>query len=144
MPAMLGAQLEDLSSLAAQLATTTTSIGECQASATGSTDNVVQTVRNAASTVLAQINAQMDALRAAVAAANTSANSAEWTGANAGRFRAAYGDFDTAMRSAETATKDTFADFNRAIDQMSTGSGERCPSPAAFGMVCPRDLPNRT
>ena len=118
MPTMLGAQLEDLSSLATQLASTTNSIGDCRASSTSSTDNVVQTVRSAAATVLGQINAQMDALRSAVAAANSSTNAAEWTGANAARFRSAYGEFDAAMRAAETTTKDTYADFNRAIDQM--------------------------
>lgn len=119
MPSMLGAQLEDLTSLAAQLNRTGGSITECQSSSTGTTNNVVSTVRQAADAALSAITNQMDGLRAAVAAANAASGSAEWTGANSERFRSAYADFDSSMVRAETSTKDTFQQFQRAIGEMS-------------------------
>lgn len=118
MPSMLGAQLEDLTSLAGQLNRTGGAITECQTSSTGTTNDVVTTVRQAADAALSAITAQMESLRSAVAAANAASGSAEWTGANAERFRTAYGDFDASMVKAETSTKDTFQQFQKAISDM--------------------------
>jgi len=118
MPSMLGAQLEDLTSLAAQLNRTGGSITECQSSATGTTNEVVGAVRQAAEAALAAITNHMESLRAAVAAANAASGSAEWTGANAERFRSAYADFDASMVRAETSTKETFSQFQKAIGDM--------------------------
>jgi uncharacterized phage infection (PIP) family protein YhgE len=115
---MLGAQLDDLSALAGQLDRTGGAIADCQSRSTSDTNQVVESVRAAATTALQRITTQMDALRESVRAANTSATSAQWTGGNAERFRSAYQQFDASMQQAEATTKETFADFNRSIDQM--------------------------
>ena len=115
---MLGAQLDDLHALAGQLDRTGGAIADCQSRSTSDTNQVVESVRTAATTALQRITAQMDALRESVRAANTSASAAQWTGGNAERFRSAYQQFDASMQQAEATTKETFADFNRAIDQM--------------------------
>ena len=117
---MLGAQLDDLSALAGQLDRTGGAIADCQTRSTTGTNEVVDSVRTAATTALQRITAQMDALRETVRAASTSSTSAQWTGGNAERFRAAYQQFDASMQQAETTTKETFADFHRAIDQMAS------------------------
>jgi hypothetical protein len=115
---MLGAQLDDLQALAGQLDRTGGAIADCQSRSTSDTNQVVESVRTAAATALQRITTQMDVLRESVRAASTSSTSAQWTGGNAERFRAAYEQFDTSMQQAEVTTKETFADFNRAIDQM--------------------------
>lgn len=117
---MLGAQLDDLDALAGQLDRTGGALAECQTRSTTDTNQVVESVRAAANTALQRITAQMDALRESVRGAGSSSRAAQWTGANAERFRAAYHDFDVSMQQAEATTKDTFAEFQRAIDHMAT------------------------
>lgn len=117
---LLGAQLEDLTSLSTQLTTTEGSIGTVQTSTTSETTTVVEGVRTAASTALAQITTLMGELRTAVEAASTNADGANWTGANRETFIGAYGDFNTAMSTAEVATSDTFANFDTSINTMSS------------------------
>lgn len=119
MPAMLGAQLDDLIALAGELARTTSAIGDSQQSATSTTDRVVESVRTSSADAERQIANHMAALRDAVTRASTSAEGALWTGTNAETFRQAYREFDASLRQAEEATKATFADFGRAIAQMS-------------------------
>ena len=106
-PSMLGAQLDDLSALAGQLDRTGGAIADCQSRSTSETNEVVESVRTAATTALQHITAQMDALRESVRAASTSSTSAQWTGGNAERFRAAYQQFDASMQQAEATTKGT-------------------------------------
>jgi hypothetical protein len=115
---MLGAQLDDLDALAGHLDRTGTAIADCQARSTSDTNQVVDSVRTAAATAMQRITAQMDALRESLRAAGSSSSAAQWTGANAARFRAAYQQFDVSMQQAEATTRETFADFHRAIDQM--------------------------
>jgi hypothetical protein len=115
---MLGAQLDDLDALAGQLDRTAAAITDCQSRSTTDTNQVVDSVRTATTTALQRITAQMDTLRESVRAAGHSAGAAQWTGANAERFRSAYQQFDTSMQQAEATTKETFADFHRAIDRM--------------------------
>ena len=115
---MLGAQLDDLDALAGQLDRTGGALAECQSHSTTDTNQVVDSVRTAATTALQRITTQMDLLRESVRTAGASSTSAQWTGANAERFRAAYHDFDASMQQAEATTRETFADFSRAIDQM--------------------------
>jgi hypothetical protein len=115
---MLGAQLDDLVALASHLDRTGTAIADCQVRSTSDTNQVVDSVRTAAATALQHITAQMDTLRESLRAADSSSSAAHWTGANAERFRSAYRQFDLSMQRAELTTKETFADFHRAIDQM--------------------------
>jgi phage-related protein len=115
---MLGAQLDDLDALAGQLDRTGGALAECQSRSTADTNQVVESVRTAATTALQRITTQMDLLRESVRTAGSSSSAAQWTGANAERFRSAYHDFDASMQQAEATTKETFADFQRAIDQM--------------------------
>ncbi len=60
----------------------------------------------------------MDDLRSTVEAAAAKANAAEWTGQNQARFIEGYGNFQAAVGQAELATKDTFSNFDQAINQM--------------------------
>jgi hypothetical protein len=115
---MLGAQLDDLDALANQLDRTGTAIADCQSRSTSDTNQVVDSVRTAAATALQRITAQMDIMRESLRAASGSSHAAHWTGANAERFRSAYQQFDASMQQAEVTTRGTFADFQRAIDQM--------------------------
>lgn len=116
---MLGAQLEDLSGLSAQITKTQGDIGTSQSNSLAATNNVVESVRTAAQAALTQITGELSALRASVDAAQGSADGAVWTGANSELFRGAYRDFNSAMAQAEAATNETFSEFNTAIDQMS-------------------------
>jgi uncharacterized protein YukE len=118
MPTILGAELDDLVALSSELARTTSALGQTQSGSAASTNDVVQSVKSAAAAAEGQITTQMDSLRGAVGRANASASTAVWTGRNAERFRAAYQDFDASMQKAETATRETFNDFRRAIDEM--------------------------
>ncbi len=116
---MIGATLEDLDGLSTQLGTTTADINTVSSGSVSSTTQVVDQVRSAAQTALQQITSHMDQLRRTVVASRQRADGANWTGANRGVFVDAYGRFDTAMGQAETATKETFTDFDQLITKMS-------------------------
>jgi hypothetical protein len=121
---MLGAQLDDLGQLAGQLTTTTSDIGASSSRCTSLTSSVVSNVQQAAQDALQSIGNEMEALRATVDAAGRSADAAQWTGGNADRFRSAYVDFNGAMAAAERTTNETFADFKRLIENMTTELNE--------------------
>ncbi|HEX6354173.1 hypothetical protein [Actinophytocola sp.] len=116
---LIGAELEGLDNLAAQLDQAGTTIGTTRANATQTGATVVQQVQDASAQASARILGEMAALRDGVMNARNAAESTQWTGSNAEVFRGAHAEFTTAMQQAEATTNQIFSDFQQAINQMS-------------------------
>lgn len=116
---MLGAQLDDLSSLSNRLQTTSGDVGSVQQQAVSLTSRVVSNVTEAAQTALNEITTQMDLMAQSVTAASSQADATQWTGANADRFRQAAMDFQGAITQAGSTTNDTFAQFLSTASSLS-------------------------
>ena len=116
--AMLGATLEDLSQLAAKLSTTAGDVGATRDATLLLTTEVVDGVTGSATRAHQQITTEMDTLKLSVTDAVTQADSADWTGANADRFREAAMGFGEAMGAAEQTTAETFELFRTSVIAM--------------------------
>lgn len=115
---MLGAQLDDLAALSARLQATASDVATGRNSSVATTSQVVAEVGDAARRALDQITSHMQSLDASVAAAASQADSTQWTGANADRFRAGAAEFRSAMQSGQAATTDAFASFQSSVTTM--------------------------
>lgn len=65
----------------------------------------------------------MEQLEASVAGAIMQAESTQWTGANADRFRAAAHDFQAAMMAGQQATSEAFQSFQTSVGLMNDTLG---------------------
>lgn len=115
---MLGAQLDELSTLSTRLQTTATDVGTVKDQAITLTSTVVGNIVEAAKTALSEINTQMDLMSQTVAASTTHASATQWTGANADRFRQGATEFQTAMGQASTMTNEAFQSFVQTASTM--------------------------
>lgn len=115
---MLGAQLDDLAGLAQRLTTTSGDVGVARDNAVGTTSTAVDAIGSASQQALASITSHMEALEASVAGAVTQADSTQWTGANAGRFRGAAQEFHSSMTAGQTATTEAFQSFQASVAAM--------------------------
>lgn len=116
---LLGAQLDDLAGLAQRLSATSTDVGAARDRSVGTSTDVITTVADAAQRALTAIEAHMEQLEASVSAAITQAESTQWTGANADRFRGAAQDFHGAMSAGQRATTEAFQSFHTSVGAMS-------------------------
>lgn len=116
MSDMLGASTGGLADLVGRLRGTSAAIGDSQGNTQRICGQLVEAVRQAASTALTQIQGEMQTLRSEVTASATASEAAVWTGANRETFLGAYQAFDASMSAAETATGQTFTDFHTAVD----------------------------
>ena len=115
---MLGAQLDDLERLTGQLHSTAGDIGEVRVDAITTSHAVVSQVKESAQRALTEIDAAMERLRSSVLASTDGSQQANWSGANRDRFVEAANRFDTSMSAAESATHDTYTEFQATIHQM--------------------------
>ncbi len=116
---MLGAQLDDLSALSTRLHGTSVDVGTARQESVATTTNVVGAVGDAARTALDQISNQMAALDQSVRASVAQAESTQWTGANADRFRGAANEFNGAMQAAQGSVTEAFGSFQASVTTMS-------------------------
>lgn len=116
---MLGAQLDDLATLSTRLQTTAGDVGSVQEQAVALTSTVVSSVTESARQALTQISTQMDVMSQSVAASTSQAESTQWTGQNADRFRQGATEFQTAMATAGSTTNEAFEAFVQAASAMS-------------------------
>lgn len=116
MSDMLGASTGGLAELVGRLNATSAGIGGSQGNTQRICGQLVEAVRQAATTALTQIQGEMQILRSEVTASATASESVAWTGANRETFIGAYQAFDGSMSTAETATGETFTDFQTTVD----------------------------
>ena len=115
---MLGAQLDDLSTLSTKLQTTSGDVGSIKEQAVSLTSTVVGNVIEAAKQALGDITTQMDLLSQSVASSSTQAAATQWTGANADRFRQGATDFQSSMTQAGATTGEAFEAFLQSASTM--------------------------
>ena len=112
MTAILGAQTDQLATLATRLTTTGTEIDEVQSQTQSTADTVVAEMEGAFQAALGGIEQAMGNLRTTVDAAHGQLGDTTWTGANADRFHEGYGNFNDAMRSFEGAVRTAYEQFD--------------------------------
>ncbi len=115
---MLGAQLDDLQSLSAQLTLMGTDVAACRDDSVITASQVITDVTQATALALQQINAHMARLEGSVHAAVGHAEATQWTGANADRFRQGASDFQASMGSGQATTREAFASFQQSAAMM--------------------------
>ncbi len=115
---MLGAQLDDLHDLSAHLTAMATDVASCRDDAVSTTTQVIADVTQATALALQQINAHMSHLETTVHTAVGRADAAQWTGANAERFRQGAADFQASMSTGQATTRETFAAFQQSAAMM--------------------------
>ena len=120
---ILGAHLDDLDRLAAQLRRTAGEIADVHARANSATSAVATEIRSAVSAGTVDIGDAMATLRASVAASTSTADGVSWSGLNRDRFLDAHREFDAAMSRAESTTSAAFTDFGSSVEQL-TGAIE--------------------
>ncbi|MEZ5341847.1 MAG: hypothetical protein R2706_10460 [Acidimicrobiales bacterium] len=82
------------------------------------TSTAVESISSASEQALASITSHMEHLEASVAAAVSQAESTQWIGANADRFRTAAQEFHSSMTAGQQATTDAFASFQASVAAM--------------------------
>lgn len=115
---MLGAQLDDLQTLSSQLTVMGSDVAACRDDSVSTTSQMIADVTHATALALQQINAHMARLDGSVQAAVGHAEAAQWTGANADRFRQGAADFHAAMGTGQAATREAFASFQQSAAAM--------------------------
>lgn len=116
---MLGAQLDDLQALTARLDAMSTDVTATRDNSVATSTQLVNDVTTASTTGLQQINGLLEQLRASVEGAVSSAESTQWTGANADRFRQGAIEFQAAIAAGDAATRDAFTTFQTSAAAMS-------------------------
>jgi len=124
MTSLLGADLGSLTDLSAQLQSTTSGIGEVQASSDGVAQRVVDEMRAAFAGALSGISSDMAALESTVGQARSQTAQTQWTGSNRHEFERATGEFGAAMQSISAATDAAYVDFNAAMEQIAATINE--------------------
>ncbi len=115
---MLGAQLDDLAALADQLRRTATDLAATRDGSTTLSQTMVRSTQDAAQTGLTQITDQLSTMSASVSASVSQASAAQWTGANADRFRDGAASFQQNIETGRAATEEAFTDFNTHINAL--------------------------
>lgn len=116
---VLGAQTEELISLATRLGSTGSDISAVNAEAQGVANAVIEQSEAAFTTAVSGITSAMDTMRGAVDAARAQLDGTTWTGANRAVFDGAYGDFTAAMTSLEAVTNDAYLEFDSQMKLLS-------------------------
>lgn len=116
---MLGAQLDDLQGLSAQLHVMGGDVATTRDGSVTTTTQVIDQVTQATATALQQITTHMEQLQASVHAAVTRAETTQWTGANADRFRQGAAEFQTSLAAGQATTQEAFASFQSSAAMMS-------------------------
>ena len=116
---MLGAQLDDLQGLSAQLHVMGGDVATTRDGSVTTTSHVIGEVTQATATALQQITTHMEQLQTSVQTAVARAEATQWTGANADRFRQGAADFQTSLAAGQATTRDAFASFQRSAAMMS-------------------------
>jgi hypothetical protein len=116
---MLGAQLDDLQSLSAQLHVMSGDVTTTRDGSVATTSQVIGEVAQATATALQQITTQMEQLQTSVQGSVARAEATQWTGANADRFRQGASDFQSSLAAGQAATRDAFTSFQSSAAMMS-------------------------
>lgn len=116
---MLGAQLDDLQGLSAQLHVMGGDVATTRDGSVTTTSQVIGDVTQATATALQQITSHMDQLQASVQTAVARAEATQWTGANADRFRQSAVEFQTSIAAGQATTREAFASFQSSVTMMS-------------------------
>lgn len=116
---MLGAQLDDLQGLSAQLQMMGGDVAATRDGSVATTSQVISEVTHATATALQQITTHMEQLQTSVQTAIARADSTQWTGANADRFRQGAADFQTSLATGQATTRDAFTSFQSSAAMMS-------------------------
>ncbi len=117
---MLGAQLDDLATLADQLRRTAADLGATRDGSTSLSQTMVSSTQDAAQTGLSQINEQLAAMSSSVSTSVNQANASQWTGANADRFRDGAAGFQQNIEAGRATTEQAFNDFNTHINALAS------------------------
>ncbi len=112
---ILGAQLDDLAVLADQLRQTAGDLATTRDSALTLSGQMVNTTRETAQNGLSTVEGQLTTMSASVTASVSQASAAQWTGANAERFREGAASFQANIEAGRTATTEAFSSFNTHI-----------------------------
>jgi len=115
---VLGAQTEELVSLATRLGATSGDISAVDAETQGVANAVIDQSEAAFSSAVSGITTAMDTMRGTVDAARAQLDGTTWTGANRAVFDGAYGDFSAAMVNLETVTNDAYLQFDAQMKQL--------------------------
>lgn len=116
---MLGAQLDDLQGLSAQLQVMGADVATTRDGSVATTTQVIGEVTQATTTALQQITTHMEQLQTSVQTAVARAESTQWTGANADRFRQGANDFQASLVAGQATTRDAFTSFQSSAAMMS-------------------------
>jgi len=116
---MLGAQLDDLAGLSAQLQVMGGDVATIRDGSVATTSQVIGEVTQATATALQQITAHMEQLQVSVQSAVARAGTTQWTGANADRFRQGANDFQSSLAAGQATTRDAFTSFQSSAAMMS-------------------------
>ncbi len=135
---MLGAQLDDLSSLSTKLQATSSDVGSIKEQAVSLTANVVGNVVEAAKQALGDMTTQMELLSQSVASSANQAEATQWTGANADRFRQGAVEFQASMTQAGGTTGEAFQAFLQSASAM-TDSLEQYVTQLATALSAAQD-----
>jgi uncharacterized protein YukE len=115
---VLGAETGQLETLAQQLTRTGAEIDQVRSETQTTADTVVGEMEGSFHRALRGIEQSMQHLRSSVDTAHNQLSNTTWTGANANRFQAGYGDFNSAMVSFEAAVGDAYAQFDAQMRNM--------------------------
>lgn len=116
---MLGAQLDDLQGLSAQLQVMGGDVATTRDGSVATTSQVIGEVAQATATALQQITTHMEQLQTSVQSAVARAEATQWTGANADRFRQGAIDFQGSLAAGQATTREAFASFQSSSAMMS-------------------------
>lgn len=115
---MLGASLGDLSELSGRLTQTSGDVETSREEANALTSEVVSSLNTAAASAFQRISSTMDTMDQSVRQSVDRAQQANWTGANADRFRIGAQSFHTAINQADTTTRESFETFKTSVQTM--------------------------
>lgn len=116
---MLGAQLDDLAGLSQQLTSMSGDVATSRDDSVATTSQAIGDVTQATAAALQQITAHMERLETSVQTAVARAESTQWTGTNAVRFRQGAHEFQTSMSAGRATTTEAFESFQHSVAAMS-------------------------